>query len=136
MPASIMPTMRYHDAARMLDWLCEAFGFTRHAVFPDGQGGIAHAELTLGDGMIMLGSAREDEFGALQATPRLLGGVTQSAYLVVPDVDALAARAVALGAESVIGPRDESFGGRRWSCRDPEGHLWTFGTYDPWAPKS
>jgi len=133
MPATIIPTFRCHDAPRMIDWLCAAFGFVRHAVYPDEAGGIAHAQLVLGDAMIMLGSQRDDAFGRLQTTAREAGRVTQSPYIVVAEVDALAARAVALGAETVIGPRDEDYGGRAWSCRDPEGNLWNFGSYDPWA---
>lgn len=133
MTATMIPTFRCADAHRMVAWLCDAFGFTRHAVYPDDQGGIAHAQLVLGTAMIMLGSDRDDEFGAVQTTARKAGLPTMSAYIIVADVDALAARAVPLGAETVIGPRDEPHGGRGWSCRDPEGNLWNFGTYDPWA---
>jgi uncharacterized glyoxalase superfamily protein PhnB len=133
--ATIIPTMRYRDAPRMIDWLCTAFGFSRHAVYEDGEGGIAHAQLTLGHGMIMLGSARDDAFGRLQSTPATLGGTTQSPYLVVPDADAVHATAVAAGAEIVMPLKDEDYGGRGFTCRDPEGHLWNVGTYDPWAAK-
>ena len=81
----------------------------------------------------MVGSARDDEFGRLQKTPRQVGGVgTQSPYVIVADVDAHHRRAVAAGAEVTMAPRDEDYGGRFYSCRDPEGHLWNFGTYDPW----
>jgi len=132
--SSIIPCLRYHDAPAMIDWLCAAFGFARHAVYPDEAGGIAHAQLTLGAGMIMLGSARDDAFGALQSTPRALGGTTQSPYIVVPDADAVLASAVAAGAEIVMPIKDEDYGGRGFSCRDPEGHLWNIGTFDPWAP--
>ena len=133
MSSSIIPTLRYEDAAGMIEWLCEAFGFERHAVYPDGAGGIAHAQLTRGSGMIMLGSARDDEFGALQQTPDALGSTTQSAYVVVDDVDGVYESAIEAGAEIVIEIRDEDYGGRGFSCRDPEGHLWNFGSYDPWA---
>jgi uncharacterized glyoxalase superfamily protein PhnB len=133
MGANIIPTMRYRDAAAAIDWLCRAFGFERHLVVPDEHGGIAHAQLTLGEGMIMLGSARDDAFGKLQRTPGDVGGVgTQSPYVVVPDADAHHARAVAAGATVVYPLTDEDYGGRGYSCRDPEGHLWSFGTYDPW----
>ena len=132
MSGSIIPTMRYQDAPSMIAWLCETFGFVRHAVHEDGEGGIAHAQLTLGSGMIMLGSARDDAFGKLQSTPAALGGTTQSPYLVVPDADAVYRRAKAAGAEIVYDIKDEDYGGRGFSCRDPEGHLWNFGTYDPW----
>lgn len=135
MTATVIPTMRYRDAPAMIDWLCSVLGFARHAVHADGAGGIAHAELTLGTGMVMLGSDRADAFGALQATPARLGGTTQSAYLVVADPDALHARAVAAGAEIVMPLRDEDYGSRSFSLRDPEGHLWNLGTYDPWAAR-
>jgi len=123
----------YEDAARAIDWLCRAFGFERHLVVPGENGTITHAQLVLGNGMIMVGSARDDEFGALQKTPRQVGGVgTQSPYIIIADADAHHARAVAAGAKVAIALRDEDHGGRFYSCRDPEGHLWNFGTYDPW----
>lgn len=136
MSSTVVPTLRYRDAHRMIGWLCEVFGFARHAVYEYGQGGIAHAQLTLGSGMIMLGSARDDEFGRLQATPAALGGTTQSPYLVVSDADEVYRRAKAAGAEIVIEIKDEDYGGRGFSCRDPEGHLWNIGTYDPWQTPS
>jgi uncharacterized glyoxalase superfamily protein PhnB len=79
--ANIIPTLRYRDAPAAIDWLEKAFGFRRHLVVPDGDGGIAHAQLVFGNGMVMLGSAREDAFGELQAplpTPR--SPVSQSLY--------------------------------------------------------
>lgn len=131
--ATIIPTLRYHDAPAAIDWLCRAFGFERHLVVPGDNGTVAHAQLVLGDGMIMVGSVRDDEFGRLQRTPRQVGGAgTQSPYVVVADVDAHHARAVAAGAKVTMAPRDEAHGGRFYSCHDPEGHLWNFGTYDPW----
>ena len=132
MNSTIIPTMRYLDAPKMIRWLNEAFGFEKHFVVDDGKGGIAHAQLTLGGGMIMLGTARDDEFGRLQSTPAALGGTTQSPYIVVADADAVCARATAAGAEIVRAIQDEDYGGRAFSCRDPEGQLWNFGTYDPW----
>jgi len=136
MSSTLIPCLRYEDAPKMIDWLCDALGFERHFVVEDGNGGIAHAQLTLGPGMIMLGSARADAFGQLQATPKRLGGTTQSPYMVVPDADAVYARARAAGAEIVSEIRDEDYGGRGFSCLDPEGHLWNVGTYDPWAQPS
>jgi len=132
-PARIIPTLRYQDAPAAIEWLCRAFGFERHFVVPGENGTIAHAQLTFGNGMIMVGSARDDEFGRLQKTPAQVGGVgTQSPYVIVADVDAHHARAVAAGAQVTMAPRDEDHGGRFYSCRDPEGHLWNFGSYDPW----
>lgn len=132
MNSNIIPTLRYRNAPRMLEWLVEAFGFRRHAVHEDGKGGIAHAQLVLGGGMIMLASARDDAFGKLQATPAALGGTTQSPYIVVENVDELFERACANGAKVVMPLKDEDYGGRGFSCRDPEGHIWNFGSYNPW----
>jgi len=133
MASIIIPTMRYRDAHRMINWLGKAFGFERHLVVEDDQGGVAHAQLILGDSMIMLGTARDDEFGRLMKTAADLGGVSQSAYIIVADVDGLCDSARAAGAEIVIEPRDEGYGGRGFTCRDPEGQLWSFGSYDPWT---
>ena len=84
--------------------------------------------------MVMIGSARAREFDTLQKPPSALGGaVSQSPYIIVEDADKHYARAVAAGAEIVMEIKDEDYGGRDYSCRDPEGHVWNFGSYDPWA---
>jgi len=133
----IIPTLRYRNAKAAVEWLCRAFGFEKHLVVPGESATVVHAELVYGNGMVMLGEARDDEFGKLQKTPADVGGVgTQSPYIIVADADVHHARAVAAGAEVVYVLRDESYGGRGYSCRDPEGHLWNFGTYDPWATRS
>lgn len=132
--ATVIPALRYQDAAAAVEWLCDAFGFERHLVVPGEGGTVVHAQLVFGNGMVMLGSAGEGEFDALQKPPGAVGGaVTQSPYIVVKDADEHYARAVAAGAEIVMEIRDEDYGGRGYSCRDPEGHLWNFGSYDPWA---
>lgn len=132
--ATIIPTMRYDDAAAAIEWLCEAFGFEKHLVVPGEDGTIVHAQLVFGIGMVMLGSARESEFDSIQKPPSALGGaVSQSPYIIVEDADAHYSRAVAAGAEIVMPIKDEDYGGRVYSCRDPEGHVWNFGSYDPWA---
>jgi uncharacterized glyoxalase superfamily protein PhnB len=95
---------------------------------------IAHAQLAFGSGMIMLGSVRDNEFGRLMKQPDEIGGAaTQTVYVVVADADAVHAKARAAGAQMVIELKDEAHGGRGFSCRDLEGHLWSFGTYDPWV---
>jgi uncharacterized glyoxalase superfamily protein PhnB len=132
--STMIPTMRYVDAAAAVEWLCEAFGFERHLVVPDESGAIVHAQLVFGNGMIMLGSVRDDEFDKLQKPPNALGGVgSQSPYVIVEDADEHYARTVAAGAQIVMDIEDADYGGRGYSCRDPEGHVWNFGTYDPWA---
>src|ERR1700731_4664231 len=96
--STIMPTMRYRNAPAAIDWLCQVFGFTRHAVYPGPNDTIGHAELTLNGGMIMLGSGKDDEYGRGFKTPGDLGGVeTRSVYIVVPDAEAVFARAQAAG---------------------------------------
>ena len=123
--------MLYRDAATAIEWLCDTFGFKKHAVYQEDNGTVVHAELTFGNGMVMLGTAGERDFCKLQKTPGELGGTTQSAYIIVTDPDALHDRVVKAGAEIVMPLADKPYG-RDFSCRDLEGHLWNFGTYDPW----
>lgn len=130
--STVISTLRYRDAAAAIEWLCKAFGFERHLVVPGEGGTIVHAQLRFGNGMIMLGPAGGDAFGKLVRPPADLGGTTQSAYLIVDDADAHYARATAAGAEVVMPLLDADYGGRGYSCRDPEGQIWSFGTYDPW----
>jgi uncharacterized glyoxalase superfamily protein PhnB len=132
--ANIVPALRYRNAPKAIEWLCEAFGFEQQMVIPGQNGAIAHAQLTLGNGMIMLGSVAPGAYGNLTKQPDETGGaVTQSLYIIVPDADAHYKRAKATGAEIVIDIKNEDYGGRGYTCRDLEGHLWNFGTYDPWA---
>ncbi|MCG2586058.1 VOC family protein [Massilia sp. TS11] len=133
--ASIIPCLRYRDAPGAIDWLCHTFGFTAHLVVPGHGGQIDHAQLTLGNGMVMLSSSgRDTVYGRLMRLPEEIGGYqTQTIYLVVPDADAIFVRAKAAGAAIVIPIQDEDYGGRGFTCKDLEGHIWSFGTYDPWA---
>jgi uncharacterized glyoxalase superfamily protein PhnB len=73
--STVIPCLRYRDAKYMIGWLRDAFGFRLQAVYEDGSGGVAHAQLTLGSGMIMLGSLREDDSSAKcnQSRPLLVG---------------------------------------------------------------
>ena len=128
---AIVPCLSYRDAPAAIAWLKEAFGFTENMVVPGPDGTIAHAQLALGNGMVMVGSERDDELQ--MRIPCDLGGVTQSIYVVVEDADAHYARAVAAGAEIVRELEDTPYGSRDYSARDPEGHLWNFGTYQPSA---
>jgi uncharacterized glyoxalase superfamily protein PhnB len=133
---NVVSSLRYQDAPKAIDWLCRAFGFERHLVVPGDADSIAHAQLTYGNGMIMLGSSgtHGGGFDELVKAPGELGGVgTQSIYVIVADPDAHLARARAAGAEIVLDIEDKDYGGRGYTCRDPEGHVWSFGDYDPWA---
>ena len=132
--AAVISCLRYRDAPRAIEWLCATFGFHRQLVVPGEGNVIAHAQLTLGQGMLMLGSIQDNEYGRLVTDPSQTGGKgTQSVYLVVDDADAVYARVQAAGAKVEMPIKDEDYGGRGFSCRDPEGHLWSVGTYDPWA---
>jgi len=132
MGSLVIPCLIYEDAPRMIDWLCDTFGFSRRAVHEDGKGGIAHAELTLGDGMIMLGSPKANEFGRLQSTPKALRGVTQSPYVVVEDAQAVFDKVALTGGMIVGEMRRGTESGDTFYCYDPEGYLWCIGTYNPW----
>ncbi|HEY5806336.1 MAG TPA: VOC family protein [Povalibacter sp.] len=132
----VITCMSYRDAPAAIDWLCSVFGFAKRVAHPEGDG-IAHAELTFGAGMIMLGSVRDTEYGRLIRLPDQIGGyATQSIYVVTATPDEIYHRAKAAGARIVIDIKDESYGSRGFTCADPEGHLWTFGTYDPWAAQT
>lgn len=130
---ALVPCLRYRDAPAAIEWLCRAFGFEKHLVVPNEDGSIAHAQLSFGNGMLMLGSVFDTEFGRMMKQPDEIGNAnTQSCYLVVADADAVYRRAREAGAVVVLDIKDEDYGGRGFTCRDPEGHLWSLGTYDPW----
>ncbi len=132
--STVIPCLRYRDAPAAIKWLCSVFGFEEQLVVPEADGKIAHAQLRLGGGLIMLGSHRDNEYGRLIKHPDEIGGFeTQSAYLVVGDADAVHARVKKAGGEIVLDIVDQDYGGRGFTCRDLEGHVWSVGTYDPWA---
>jgi uncharacterized glyoxalase superfamily protein PhnB len=83
-----------------------------------------HAQLTFGDGMVMLGTAQPGADG---------GDAKQMVCVVVPDADLVYSRAKATGAEITTEIHDQPYGGRGFGCTDPEGHHWYIGSYDPWT---
>ena len=132
--SQIIPTMRYKDAPKAIDWLCKAFGFERHLVVPGENGTIGHAQLSFGNAMIMLGSENESDYGKWLSTPKDIKGLnTQAPYVIVEQIDEHYKKAVQEGAEILIEIKDEDYGGRAYTCRDPEGHIWNFGSYNPWT---
>jgi len=136
MNAKIICTMRYRDAPAAIKFLCEAFGFKDHLVVPGAPGEIAHAQLTLGDAMIMLGSVKDDDYGKLISVPAEVGGqITMSPYIILDDATMIThyEQAKKVGAEIVAELKTEEYGGQAYTCKDPEGHVWTFGSYDPYA---
>jgi uncharacterized glyoxalase superfamily protein PhnB len=131
--STIIPAHRYQNAPAAIEWLCTVLGFERHAVYEGENGTIAHAELSLGNGIVMLGSAKDDEHGRNFKSPNELGGMeTCSVYLVVSDADAAYARVQAAGATVIRSIQDTPYGSREFAVKDPEGNSWSVGTYDPW----
>lgn len=134
--ATVIPCLRYRDAPKAIEWLCSVLGFERHlVVLSDEDGSVAHAQLSFGNGMVMLASVAnvDTAFGRLTRQPDEIGGMeTQSPYLVAMDADVVYQRAKAAGARIEIDIKDDDYGGRSFSCRDPEGHLWSVGSFDPW----
>jgi uncharacterized glyoxalase superfamily protein PhnB len=129
----VIPTVRYRDVPAAIKWLSRAFGMQVHRVVNDADGRPCYAELTIGSGMLMVTPIEDTPFGRLMVQPDDIGGVeTQVCYLCVANARAHYARARAAGAVIVLDPDDEANRGRGYSCRDPEGHVWNFGTYDPW----
>ncbi len=132
--ATVIPCMGYRDAAAAIEWLCTVFGFEKHAVYPGEGGTIMHAELSFGNGMIMCGSIKDTPFWRYIKQPDEFSGCeTQCACVIVNNADAIYQQAMAAGAEILVDIITEDYGGRGFTCRDLEGHIWNFGTYDPWA---
>jgi uncharacterized glyoxalase superfamily protein PhnB len=127
----LIPCLRYRDAPAAIEWLCSTLGFERHLVVAD-EAVVHHAQLALGNSMVMLGSVMDSEYGKLMRQPDEAGGNTQSIYLVVADADVVYAKVQQAGGRIAVPIKDEDYGGRGFSCFDPEGHLWNVGSYDPW----
>jgi uncharacterized glyoxalase superfamily protein PhnB len=120
---AVIPSLRYHDASAAIEWLERAFGFRRVMVVPNEDGTIAHAEMVHDNGMVMLGSEREDQFGPHAGR--------SWAYVIVDDADAAYARAKDARAEVIRELENQDYGSRDFTVRDPEGNVWSFGTYRP-----
>jgi len=120
----VTPYLYYQDVAAALRFLADAFGFREKLRMPGPDGKIAHAEMTLGDGLVMMGCP-----GAEYQNPKRLGQTTQSLYVYVDDVDAHFARAKRAGAKIIDEPEDQFYGDRRYGAEDPEGHHWFFATH-------
>lgn len=131
-PLTVYPGLRYRDARAAVSLLKDAFGFTEVARYDNEDGTIAHAELAYGNGMVMLSSTREEPDTPYGRARSQLGPA--SLYVVVKDVDAHHDRAVANGVVVLMPLTDQDYGSREYAVRDPEGNLWTFGTYAPEAP--
>jgi PhnB protein len=120
---AIVPYLLYKDCDAALDWLGRAFGFEEVLRYTGAEGYVNHAEMKLGDARIFMGDPGED-----YRNPRELGSETVGLYVYVDDVNAHFERAQAAGAEIREEPADQEYGERRYTARDPEGHLWFFAT--------
>ncbi len=128
----LMPLMRYRDLAEAMDWLERAFGFEKQIAVSDNDGEIIYGQMTYRGSLMMMGAVRETDLDKLMRQPDEVGGVeTQSCYVVVDDADAHYARALEEGAEILLDLKSDGLGRRGYSCRDPQGHIWNFGTYNP-----
>jgi PhnB protein len=117
----VTPYLLYEDLPNTVDWLINAFGFSERFRMPDADGKLTHAELQLGDGVVMMGHPGPD-----YKNPKHLGASTQLVYVYVDDVDTHHERARAAGATITEEPQDMFYGDRRYAAEDPEGHVWNF----------
>ncbi|WP_439541232.1 VOC family protein [Hyphomicrobium sp.] len=129
---NLMPLMRYRDLAEAMSWLEQAFEFEKQIAVSDSDGAVIYGQMSYRGGLMMMGAVRDTDLDKLMRQPDEVGGVeTQSCYLVVDDADAHYARAQSSGADIVLEIKSDGLGRRGYSCRDPEGHIWNFGTYNP-----
>jgi uncharacterized glyoxalase superfamily protein PhnB len=131
----ISSAIYYQEAAKMIDWLCSAFGFEIRIRVEGENGHIEHSELTYGSGLIMVGEEKigpASRWNVDMKSPLSIGGAnTQGMMMYVDDVDAHCAHALAAGARIVDEPALHDYGEEYWADRsygalDPEGHLWWF----------
>jgi PhnB protein len=116
----ITPYLLYEDLDAAVDWLIRVLGFDERVRMPGPDGKTMHAELAMGDGVVMMGSPGGD-----YQSPKRRGGATQLVYVYVDDVDAHCARAAAAGATILQEPADQRYGDRTYGVEDPEGHQWS-----------
>jgi uncharacterized glyoxalase superfamily protein PhnB len=127
----LVPSLRYRDIEAAIEWLGDAFGFEEHSIAADLDGTIRHAQLVLGCDMIMLLPAAPPQVeGPAKQPDESASTETHSLYFVVDDAEAHYQKAIAAGAE-LIESGQYAFDGGGYACRDPEGHVWHFGTFNP-----
>lgn len=120
------PYLIIKGAAKALDFYKKGFGATEIMRIPPSGGTVGHAEIKIGEAIIMLA----DEFHALNhRSPQALGGTPVSIMVYVPDVDTFVKRAVAAGAKVLTPVENKFYGDRAGSLEDPFGHQWHFATH-------
>ncbi|MGE0023051.1 MAG: VOC family protein [Hyphomicrobium sp.] len=129
-----MPTLRYRDVEAAAAWLQDAFGFQLLSIEPDDSNRMIGAQLVLNNGMVILAQVGVTAYDDVMLQPDEIGGAeTQSCYIVVADAEAHCAKAKAHGAAIILDLQMLDQGGVGYLCRDLEGHLWSFGTSNPWG---
>lgn len=123
---SVTPYLMIKGAAAALDFYKRAFGAQELVRMPDGKGRIAHAEMKIGDSMVMLAD-EQHEMG--NKSPATLGGAGVSLVLYVANVDAVFAAAISAGGKVQRPVADQFYGDRMGTFEDPFGHVWTVGTH-------
>jgi uncharacterized glyoxalase superfamily protein PhnB len=127
---NMFPFLRYEDAPGAIDWLVHAFGFEKHMVVPGDNGSMAHAQLKLGPGYVMIGTG-SDQSGEIGKAVDDFRHIKQGIYVNIQDIDAHYQRARAAGADITREIENTEYGSREYSCRDVGGYYWSFGTYRP-----
>lgn len=124
MPNLITPHLFYDDVGAAVDWVVRAFGFGVRSTLNNDHGTMRHANIIVGDSLVMFGLTAEHP--SWESPASLDGRVSQRLYIFVDDVDAHYERACAAGARPMSPPKDFSYGDRVYECVDPEGHRWKF----------
>lgn len=131
---SIVPLLRYRDLARAMDWLHEVFGFEKQLAVSDAEGEVVYGQMRFGASVIMLGTVRDTDLDGFMTQPDEVGGFeTQTCYVAIDDAEEHFSRTVMAGADILLELKSDANGRRGYACRDPEGHIWNFGTFHPTA---
>jgi PhnB protein len=124
----VTPCLIVRGGDKALKFYAEAFGATEWLRFPNPDGTVAHAEIEIGDSVVMVAEASREE-GTKAPPPDGLPGSPAFLYVYVEDVDDVVARAVKLGAQLQRPPQDQFYGDREGYIIDPFGHGWTIATH-------
>lgn len=140
--STIIPSLRYHDAHAAIEWLVRVFGFTKQAVYEGPNHRVMHAQLTRGQGMLMLGSAVDSDapYARRWIDVKDTGGRETVGLCVIADSDedcvAIYGLVKTEGVEIVQELNSPEYGGKAFACCDLEGHIWWVGSYNPWAEQT
>jgi uncharacterized glyoxalase superfamily protein PhnB len=130
--SSIIPVLRYDDATRAVQWLCDVFGFVEHQIYKDDQQKVIHAELRFGNNILMLGPNAPTAFGQFMRQPREVGHIeTQLCFLSVDQIELFFEKCKAHKVEILMPLKKQDYGSSDFVCKDFEGHIWSIGDYQP-----